>query len=527
VAEPASNNAHERVARPDAGKRTAAARDRPPGQTGLADKVGNSTLAGLLGRDDPPPGSPLRPDVRSAMERGFGRSFGHVRVHGDPAARAVARRLGARAFTSGRDVVVADRRSEGAPSVLAHELAHVVQQEGAPGGSPPVSTIDPPGHPAEREAAAASDVVTRGGRAPNLASAGGGIQRQADDAPEPGTPKGSVKTPPKAPAKGAPPKTPPAKAPPKTPPAPAKAPPSPTATPAPAAGPTATAPTTPAEAGLTLKVVAHGASTEAQQNAQKELEDHFGRLAPDNLAQLKSQTIELHIIPRDQKLVDLPEFSKLKGTKTWDGRVWDDVRGLADPIKVGSTWRFVVGEEELAGAPMNTVGAVIGGIVGGVLGTVAGAGIGVLIAMAAAKNFMPTKGAMLAGGIIGGALLGIGAAVWGAFLGGDVGVKQSGYGKGHVARHEGAHTVEHSALTPDQQTKVAQAYQDRKKAGGPWLPPEDYTSGTQHEYFANSVAAYFLRPPSSEKEYTPGWLRTNDPTMYEIVKSIYPEPAKK
>jgi hypothetical protein len=461
------------------------------------------------------------------MERGFGRSFGHVRVHADPAARAVARRLGAKAFTTGHDVVVADQRSQGEPAVLAHELAHVVQQESGPRGLTPAPAINSPSHPSEREATAASSTVAHGGRATHLVSAGSGIQRQPDDAPEPATPKGSVKTPPKAPSKGTPPKSPPAKSSAKTPPAPAKAPPSPAAKLAPAAGPATPAPTTPAEAGLTLKVVAHGASTEAEQNAQKELEDHFGRLSPDNLAQLKAQTIELHIIPRDQKIVDLPEFAHLKGTKTWDGRIWDDVRGLADPIKVGSTWRFVVGEEELAGAPMNTVGAVIGGIVGGVLGTVAGAGIGVLIAMAAAKNFMPTKGAMLAGGIIGGALLGIGAAIWGAFMGGDVGVEQSRYGKGHVARHEGAHTVEHSALTPDQQTKVAQAYQDRKKAGGPWLPPEDYTSGTQHEYFANSVAAYFKRPPGSEKEYTPGWLRTNDPTMYEIVKSIYPEPTKK
>ncbi len=276
-------------------------------------------------------------------------------------------------------------------------------------------------------------------------------------------------------------------------------------------------------------MVAHGTSPEAEQNAQKELEDHFGRLAPDNLAQLKSQTIELHIIPRDKKLTDLAEFSKLKGTKTWDGRIWDDVRGIMDPVKVGSTWRFAVGEEELAGAPMNTVGAIIGGIVGGVLGTAAGAGLGVAIAMLAAKNLQATTGAMVAGGIIGGVLLGAGLSVLGAFLGGDVGVQESGYGKGFTARHEGGHMVEFAALTPDQQTKLTQAYQDRKKAGGPWLPPADYTSGDQHEYFANSVAAYFGRPRGAgeEKEYTRGWLRTNDPTMYEILKGVYPDPTTK
>jgi hypothetical protein len=78
-------------------------------------------------------GEPLAPDVRREMEVRFGRGFGDVRVHTDPEAGASALALGASAYTVGRDIVF----SPGALSVttaegrrlLAHELAHVVQQK--------------------------------------------------------------------------------------------------------------------------------------------------------------------------------------------------------------------------------------------------------------------------------------------------------------------------------------------------------------------------------------------------------------
>ena len=69
------------------------------------------------------------------MESRFGHDFGRVRVHADERAGASARAVAARAYTVGSDVVFG--RGEYAPStprgrqLLAHELAHVVQQRGA------------------------------------------------------------------------------------------------------------------------------------------------------------------------------------------------------------------------------------------------------------------------------------------------------------------------------------------------------------------------------------------------------------
>lgn len=61
--------------------------------------------------------------------------FGAVRIHtGQPAAEMNSR-LGAQAFTHGRDIYFgAGKYSSGSPSarrLLAHELTHVVQQTGA------------------------------------------------------------------------------------------------------------------------------------------------------------------------------------------------------------------------------------------------------------------------------------------------------------------------------------------------------------------------------------------------------------
>jgi hypothetical protein len=75
------------------------------------------------------------------MEHSFGRDFGRVRVHSDELAQRSASALHADAYTAGEHVVFArDRyRPERASGrrLIAHELAHVVQQEGrvSSGGS--------------------------------------------------------------------------------------------------------------------------------------------------------------------------------------------------------------------------------------------------------------------------------------------------------------------------------------------------------------------------------------------------------
>lgn len=79
------------------------------------------------------PGQPLDDATRAFFEPRFGHDFSTVRVHADAKASASAREVNALAYTSGRHLVLADRASSDnqGKKLLAHELAHVVQQGGA------------------------------------------------------------------------------------------------------------------------------------------------------------------------------------------------------------------------------------------------------------------------------------------------------------------------------------------------------------------------------------------------------------
>lgn len=81
-------------------------------------------------------GEPLAPAQRAFFEPRFGHDFSQVRVHADGQAAHAAQALQARAYTVGRDIVFgAGQYAPGAPEgrrLLAHELAHVVQQARAP-----------------------------------------------------------------------------------------------------------------------------------------------------------------------------------------------------------------------------------------------------------------------------------------------------------------------------------------------------------------------------------------------------------
>jgi hypothetical protein len=83
----------------------------------------------------------LDPDTRALMEHRFGYDFGAVRVHTGPTAESAARAHGARAFTVGHDIVFGrgayDPASAAGRQVLAHELAHVVQQGRGAGSAIP------------------------------------------------------------------------------------------------------------------------------------------------------------------------------------------------------------------------------------------------------------------------------------------------------------------------------------------------------------------------------------------------------
>jgi hypothetical protein len=79
-------------------------------------------------------GQPLDPATRAYMESRFAHNFGNVRVHNDTRAANSARAVNARAYTVGQQIVFGTNQF--APTtyhgraLLAHELAHAIQQEG-------------------------------------------------------------------------------------------------------------------------------------------------------------------------------------------------------------------------------------------------------------------------------------------------------------------------------------------------------------------------------------------------------------
>ena len=102
-------------------------------------------------------GQPLRQSVRNFFEPRFGYDFSRVRVHTDGHAAEKAQTLNARAFTVGRDIVFgtghyAPGTAEG-KQLLAHELAHVVQQTAQTQGTRSklaVHTVPPANSPQSR-----------------------------------------------------------------------------------------------------------------------------------------------------------------------------------------------------------------------------------------------------------------------------------------------------------------------------------------------------------------------------------------
>jgi hypothetical protein len=104
---------------------------RTGGQPSAPRDAPRSVAAALAG-----PGRQLDSPARSFFESRLGVDLGTVRVHDHPHAAASAQELAARAYTVGSDIVFAAGRYQPATTagreLLAHELAHVFQQEHRP-----------------------------------------------------------------------------------------------------------------------------------------------------------------------------------------------------------------------------------------------------------------------------------------------------------------------------------------------------------------------------------------------------------
>jgi hypothetical protein len=147
----------------------------------LASTVGNRALGGLLqdvGHDAEQradgvrrvlatPGKPLEPRLERELGARFGTHFRGARIHADAAAAEAARNVEATAFTVGQHVVFgagryAPETGEGR-ALLAHELAHTVQQRGATASAGAV----PRDSPLEATATGAAQSVAAGSAAPS------------------------------------------------------------------------------------------------------------------------------------------------------------------------------------------------------------------------------------------------------------------------------------------------------------------------------------------------------------------------
>jgi hypothetical protein len=123
-------------------------------------------------------GQPLDPTTRAWMESRFGYDFKPVRVHYDARAASSAQAVNAAAYTVGRDIVFGAGRyaptTAAGLGLLAHELAHTIQQRPSKRDVPALSS----GSSAERAANRAAQSVMNGQTIVLSSTTGVGMARQ-------------------------------------------------------------------------------------------------------------------------------------------------------------------------------------------------------------------------------------------------------------------------------------------------------------------------------------------------------------
>ncbi len=136
---------------------------------------GNGVAAGadaLVQQASAASGAPLPGDVRGRFEASLGADLSAVRVHTGPDSARAAAAVGARAYTTGNDVHFgAGQYASEDPfglHLLAHEVAHTVQQAGAAPTLQPKLEVSAPGDAAEVEADAIADALVAGGDARSI-----------------------------------------------------------------------------------------------------------------------------------------------------------------------------------------------------------------------------------------------------------------------------------------------------------------------------------------------------------------------
>lgn len=131
-------------------------------------------------------GEALHPDIQNQIGQGLGADFSQVRVHTSQESHELNQALGAKAFTTGKDIFFKegayDPHSSSGKELLAHELTHVVQQgTGQVNHSAGGMTVNAPGDAFEQEADQAARNLVRGNSQANAAiGEPGQIQRETE-----------------------------------------------------------------------------------------------------------------------------------------------------------------------------------------------------------------------------------------------------------------------------------------------------------------------------------------------------------
>jgi hypothetical protein len=126
-------------------------------------------------------GQALDSTVQANMSAATGHDFSGVKVHTDSESHTLNEQLGAKAFTTGKDIFFRSGAynpgSSSGQELLAHELTHVVQQGTSQVNGGAKMTVNAPGDAFEQEA----DMVAK-----SISGSGGysNIQRQPDEEEE-------------------------------------------------------------------------------------------------------------------------------------------------------------------------------------------------------------------------------------------------------------------------------------------------------------------------------------------------------
>lgn len=191
----------------DLGRTPQENRSTPQVSHGFSSTLGKLSVAGM----------PMSTEVRSFYENRFGTDFSGVRLHTGDEATKLTGSIEAKAFTHSNHIYLSDNHydpsSIAGKKLMAHELAHVVQQRGGSGGQlgPPTLSIGSVGpirtksndastaDAIENDADAAADAVMNGARptVADISVTGKSNGRLADNgkkpAPKPFQPKGTYK----------------------------------------------------------------------------------------------------------------------------------------------------------------------------------------------------------------------------------------------------------------------------------------------------------------------------------------------